>query len=72
MRTFIGFEGQYDIYDSGSVVLRIADEDGISNGKIKKILNAKNIANTADRNGVLHLLQLMRIYKTLGQTIRQF
>ena len=72
MRTFIGFEGQYDIYDSGSVVLRIADDDGKSNGKIKKFLNAKNIANIADRNGVLHLLQLMRIYKTLGQTIRQF
>ncbi len=72
MRTFIGFEGQYDIYDSGSVVLRIADEDGKSNGKIKKFLNAKNIANIADRNGVLHLLQLMRIYKTLGQTVRQF
>ena len=72
MRTFIGFEGQYDIYDSGSVVLRIADDDGKFNGKIKKFLNAKNIANIADRNGVLHLLQLMRIYKTLGQTIRQY
>ena len=72
MRTFIGFEGQYDIYDSGSVVLRIADDSGKFNGRIKKFSNAKQISNDADRNGVLHLLQLMRIYKTLGQTIRQF
>ena len=72
MRTFIGFEGQYDIYDSGSVVLRVADEDGKFNGKVKKFSSAKNINNNADRNGVLHLLQLMRIYKTLGQTVRQF
>ena len=41
MRTFIGFEGQYDIYDSGSVVLKIADEDGKFNGKVKKYSNAK-------------------------------
>jgi len=72
MRTFIGFEGQYDIYDSGSVVLKIADEDGKINGKVKKFSNPKHISNNADRNGVLHLLQLMRIYKTLGQTIRQY
>ncbi|MEJ2196726.1 MAG: hypothetical protein P8X73_17975 [Ignavibacteriaceae bacterium] len=72
MRTFIGFEGQYDIYDSGIVVLRISDDAGKFNGKTKKFSNAKHISNSADRNGVLHLLQLMRIYKTLGQTIRQF
>jgi len=67
MRTFLGYEGQYDIYDSGRIILRIADEVGKFNGNIKKITNAKNISNDADRNGVLHLLQVMRLYKTILQ-----
>ena len=67
MRTFLGYEGQYDIYDSGRIILRIADEVGKFNGNIKKITNAKNIGNEADRNGVLHLLQVMRLYKTILQ-----
>ena len=67
MRTFLGYEGQYDIYDSGRIILRIADEVGKFNGNIKNITNAKNIGNEADRNGVLHLLQVMRLYKTILQ-----
>ncbi|MCH7965470.1 MAG: hypothetical protein IH852_16190 [Bacteroidetes bacterium] len=67
MRTFLGYEGQYDIYDSGRIILRIADEVGKFNGNTKKITNAKNISNDADRNGVLHLLQVMRLYKTILQ-----
>lgn len=67
MRTFLGYEGQYDIYDSGRIILRIADEVGKFNGNTKKITNVKNISNDADRNGVLHLLQVMRLYKTILQ-----
>ena len=67
MRTFLGFEGQYDIYDSGRIILRIADELGKFNGNSKKIANVKNISNDADRNGVLHLLQVMRLHKTILQ-----
>ena len=67
MRTFVGYEGHYDIYDSGRIILRIADEVGKLTGNIKKFSNAKNIGNDADRNGVLHLLQVMRLYKTILQ-----
>jgi len=71
MRTFIGFDGQYNIYDNGSILMRKTDELGKCTGETQNISNAKQITNDADRNGVLHLLQIMRIYKTLGQTTRQ-
>ena len=67
MRTFVGFDGQYDIYDSGRIILRLVNELGKLTGHIKKIYSVKEIDNDADRSGVLHLLQVMRIYKTLGQ-----
>jgi len=67
MRTFVGYEGHYDIYDSGRIILKLADEVGKLTGNVKKFSNAKNIYNDADRNGVLHLLQVMRLYKTILQ-----
>ncbi len=67
MRTFVGYEGHYDIYDSGRIILKFANEVGKLTGNIKKFSNAKNISNDADRNGVLHLLQVMRLYKTILQ-----
>ena len=67
MRTFVGYEGHYDIYENGRIILKLANEVGKFNGNIKKISNAKNISNDADRNGVLHLLQVMRLYKTILQ-----
>ena len=67
MRTFVGYEGHYDIYENGRIILKHANEVGKFNGNIKKISNAKNISNDADRNGVLHLLQVMRLYKTILQ-----
>ena len=69
MRTFIGFEGHYEIYDSGTIILHLADEIGKLTGSTRKINNAKRISNEADRNGVLHLLQVMRIYSTLTQKV---
>ncbi|MGB5849849.1 MAG: hypothetical protein WBH40_15250 [Ignavibacteriaceae bacterium] len=67
MRTFVGYEGHYDIYDSGRIILKLADEVGKITGNIKKFSDAKKISNDADRNGVLHLLQVMRLYKTILQ-----
>jgi hypothetical protein len=69
MRTFVGFDGHYEIYDSGEILLRFADELGKLTGGIKKFANAKKINNDEDRNGVLHLLQVMRIYKTIIQKV---
>lgn len=67
MRTFVGYEGHYDIYENGRIILKLANEVGKFNGNIKKFSNVKNIINDADRNGVLHLLQVMRLYKTILQ-----
>lgn len=69
MRTFIGFDGQYDIYDSERIILRIADDLGKLNGKIKRITNLRHITNDADRNSILHLLQVMRLYRTITQKV---
>ncbi|GBD86695.1 hypothetical protein BMS3Abin03_00617 [bacterium BMS3Abin03] len=66
IRTFIGIEGHYDIDDSGRVVLKAVDEFGKFTGEIRRFISAKGIRNSSDRNGVLHLLQLMHIYKTIG------
>ena len=67
MRTFVGYEGHYDIYENGKIIHKLADGVGKFTGNIKKYSNAKNITNDADRNGVLHLLQIMRLYKTILQ-----
>jgi len=67
MRTFVGYAGHYDIYENGRIILKLADDIGKITGNIKKFSNAKNISNDADRNGVLHLLQIMRLYKTILQ-----
>jgi hypothetical protein len=67
MRTFVGYEGHYDIYENGRIILNLADDVGKITGNIRKISKAKNISNDADRNGVLHLLQIMRLYKTILQ-----
>jgi len=67
MRTFVGYEGHYDIYENGRIILKLANEVGKFTGTIIKITDAKNISNDADRNGVLHLLQIMRVYKTILQ-----
>lgn len=69
MRTFIGYEGHYDIYDNGQVIVKLVNELGKLTGKIKKLTNVAHIYNDADRNGVLHLLQVMKIYKVLGPGI---
>lgn len=65
MRTFVGYDGHYDIYNSGRIILKLANEVGKFTGNIKKFSNAKNISNDADRNGVLHLVQVMRFYNTI-------
>lgn len=67
MRTFIGFEGHYDIYDNGSIVLHSADALGRLTGLKKKLTNPNKIYNEADRNGVLHLLQVMKVYRRITQ-----
>lgn len=69
MRTFIGYEGHYEIYDNGQVIVKLVNELGRLTGKIKKLSNVAHIYNDADRNGVLHLLQVMKIYKVLGQEV---
>ena len=69
MRTFIGFDGHYDIYDRERIILRTADNLGKLSGKIKRISNVRHIDNDADRNGVLHLLQVMRLYRTIIQKV---
>ncbi len=66
VRTFIGIEGHYEIDDEGKIAFKATDDSGNCIGEVKHFRTVKHIRNDADRNGVLHLLQLMRIYKTIG------
>ena len=62
MRTFIGHEGHYDIYDNGIVILHSADEVGKLTGSTIKLTDIRKIHNEADREGVRHLIQVMKIF----------
>jgi len=66
MRTFIGIEGHYEIDDEGRIVFKCVDDSGRITGEIRKFKDIQQIKNHADRNGVLHLIQLMRIHRTIG------
>ncbi|MGD8307605.1 MAG: hypothetical protein PVF17_13190 [Ignavibacteria bacterium] len=67
MRTFIGHEGHYDIYDNGIVVLHSADEVGKLTGSTTKLTDFRKIHNEADREGVRHLIQVMKFYRRITQ-----
>jgi hypothetical protein len=67
IKTFLGTDGHYDIDDNGNVIQRMIDRFGKFTGEIKKYRNARNIPNLLDREGVINLLQMLKIYKFTGR-----
>jgi len=65
-RTFIGNRGHYEIDDEGKIVFKSVNDSGKCTGEIRQFKSVKEIKNESDRNGVLHLLQLIKIHKTVG------
>jgi len=67
LKTYIGNDGQYEIDDSGSVIQKMVDNFGKLTGKIRKFSNPKNITNPFDRDRILNILMMLRIYKNSGR-----
>ena len=67
MKTFIGTDGYYEIDDTGTVMQKMVDSLGRFTGKFKRYKDASKIPNPLDREGVLNLLQLLRVYKLSGR-----
>lgn len=67
MKTFIGSDGYYEINDNGSVIQKMVDSLGRFTGILKKYKDANKIPNHSDRESVLNLLRLLRVYKLGGR-----
>jgi len=66
-KTYIGFDGQYDIEDDGKVVQKMVNEFGRLTGITKVYSNVKKIPNLIDRNKIEYFLQMLNIYKVSGR-----
>jgi hypothetical protein len=66
-KTYIGYEGHYDIEDDGKIIQRMVNRFGQLTGFTKIYNDAKKIPNLFDRDGIENLLQLMNIYRYVGR-----
>jgi len=67
MKTYIGKDGLYEVDESGSVIQRVADGFGRLTGAIKKFADPTKIPNPFDRDAVINLLTMVKIYKVGGR-----
>jgi hypothetical protein len=67
MRTFIGKEGYYDIDDNGSVIQRMVDGLGKLTGIIKEYRDISKIPNPFDREAIINLLKVLKLYNFVGR-----
>jgi hypothetical protein len=67
LKTYIGNDGHYEIDDSGSVIQKMVDQFGKLTGKIRKYSNPKYITDAFDRDRILNMLQMLRIYRNSGR-----
>lgn len=66
-KTYIGFDGQYEIDDQGNIVHQLIDQFGRVTGITKFYSNVKKIPNIFDREKIEYLIQLMNIYRFTGR-----
>uniref|UniRef100_A0A832DFR3 Uncharacterized protein n=1 Tax=Ignavibacterium album TaxID=591197 RepID=A0A832DFR3_9BACT len=66
-KTYIGFDGQYEIDDQGNIVHQLIDQFGRVTGITKVYKSVKKIPNIFDREKIEYLIQLMNIYKFTGR-----
>lgn len=66
-KTYIGFDGQYEIDEEGTIVHQLFDQFGRLTG-IKRIYkNVKKIPNIFDREKIEYLIQMTKIYNLTGR-----
>ncbi|MFZ1519930.1 MAG: hypothetical protein WAU11_14200 [Ignavibacteriaceae bacterium] len=66
-KTYIGFDGHYDIEDDGKVIQKMVNEFGRLTGITKVYSNVKRIPNLIDRSKIEYFLQMLNIYKVSGR-----
>jgi len=66
-KTYIGFDGHYDIEDDGKIIQNMVNDLGILTGITKVYSNVKKIPNLLDRNKIEYFLQMLNIYKVSGR-----
>ncbi|GIK61461.1 MAG: hypothetical protein HND39_16045 [Ignavibacteriota bacterium] len=67
MKTFIGYEGYYDIEDNGNIIQRMVDGLGKLTGIIKEYKDVNKIPNPFDRDAINNLMKMLNLYKFVGR-----
>ncbi|MFO7525542.1 MAG: hypothetical protein R6W68_08820 [Ignavibacteriaceae bacterium] len=62
-KTYIGYDGHYEIEDDGKIIQRFVNNLGELTGITKIYRDAKKIPNLLDRDKLEYFLQLLKIYK---------
>lgn len=62
-KTYIGYDGHYEIEDDGKIIQRVVNNLGELTGITKIYRDAKKIPNLLDRDKLEYFLQLLKIYK---------
>ncbi len=66
-KTYIGFDGHYEIDDQGNIIHKIIDQFGKVTGITRVYKSVKRIPNLIDREKIEYLIQIMKIYKFTGR-----
>ncbi|MBI5661084.1 MULTISPECIES: hypothetical protein [Ignavibacterium] len=66
-KTYIGFDGQYEIDEQGNIVHQLLDQFGRATGMTRVYKSVKKIPNLIDREKIEYLIQIMNIYKFTGR-----
>lgn len=62
-KTYIGYDGHYEIEDDGKVIKMFVNSLGEFTGITKIYSDVKKIPNLLDRDKIEYFLQLLKIYK---------
>ena len=60
-KTFIGYDGHYELDDEGNIIQRFVNKMGELTGLTKIYKDVKKIPNKLDREAIAHLLQITKI-----------
>lgn len=66
-KTYIGFDGQYEIDDQGTIVHQLIDQFGRLTGITRIYKSVKKIPNIMDREKIEYLVQMSKIYNLSGR-----
>lgn len=62
-KTYIGYDGHYEIDDDGKIIQRLVNSLGEYTGITKIYRDVRKIPNLLDRDKIEYFLQLLKIYR---------